>query len=98
MCVGGRVLIERYGFQTTFLITACIKTASFIPLLVLLCVLKEGPQGTSWLPLWCRRRPVNALEDDDTEAIEDNTLQAPLLGRAGQQSGALHQTALHREE
>lgn len=83
------MLIEHFGFQTTFLITACIKTASFIPLVVLLCVLKEGPHRSSCLPLWGSRRPA-AAPQNNVEETADGTLQAPLLGRAGEQSQTIH--------
>ena len=38
----GGFLIQRYGFQRTFLITAAIKAAAFAPLLVLLAFVPDG--------------------------------------------------------
>ncbi|PRW58602.1 MFS general substrate transporter [Chlorella sorokiniana] len=38
----GGFLIQRYGFQTTFLITAAIKAAAFAPLIVLLAYVPDG--------------------------------------------------------
>jgi hypothetical protein len=46
----GGLLIERYGFQTTFLITAAIKTAAFVPLVALLAYVPDG----LCLPAGCR--------------------------------------------
>eukprot|EP00887_Chlorella_sp_A99_P005555 scaffold1.g5555.t1 len=40
--VARRLFIERYGYQTTFLITACIKVLSFIPLTLLLSYVPDG--------------------------------------------------------
>ena len=37
-----RVLVERYGFQTTFLITACLKLGAFLPLTFLLRYVRDG--------------------------------------------------------
>ena len=38
----GRLLIERYGYQATFLITAGIKALSFLPLTLLLPLVPDG--------------------------------------------------------
>lgn len=38
----GGFLIQRYGFQRTFLITAAIKAAAFAPLIVLLAYVPDG--------------------------------------------------------
>lgn len=79
-------MIEHFGFQSTFLITACIKTASFVPLVVLLFVLNE-PEAASCLPLWFRREPALALPCAPEEG-SDGTLEAPLLAPANGQIGA----------
>ncbi|EFN59526.1 hypothetical protein CHLNCDRAFT_138179 [Chlorella variabilis] len=45
----GGFLIERIGFRRTFLVTAAIKTAAFVPLLLLLAYVPDGiclPAGT----------------------------------------------------
>jgi hypothetical protein len=63
-----RVLIERFGFQTCFLITAGVKTASFVPLVCLLCVLRED------LP--ARQGPGKEAAE---EGAAVDALQQPLL-------------------
>ncbi|CAL8471361.1 g10903 [Coccomyxa elongata] len=84
----GGILIERFGFQTTFLITACIKTVSFVPLLMLLFVLREGPQRSSCLPLWRTRKASQVPQQDGGEAADDN-LRASLISRTDQQPDAV---------
>ena len=49
-----RILIERMGFQSTFLVTAAIKALSFAPLLLLLGLLDERMPCCG--ALCCRRR------------------------------------------
>lgn len=41
-CLHCRLLIERYGYQTTFLITAALKAVAYFPLILLLTVVDDG--------------------------------------------------------
>ncbi len=68
-----RVLIERFGFQNTFLITACIKAASFFPLLALLCVLREGPSPARG------GKQTAAADVAGANGADADALHAPLL-------------------
>ena len=77
------MLIERLGFQSTFLVTAAIKALSFAPLLLLLGLLDEQLPCCN---LCWRRKPaavdgaVNG-EAPDLTGRED-PLRAPLLAGA----------------
>lgn len=42
LLVACRLLIERYGYQTTFLITAALKAVAYVPLIPLLTVVDDG--------------------------------------------------------
>ena len=74
-----RILIERMGFQSTFLVTAAIKALSFAPLLLLLGLLDERMPCCS--VLCCRRRrgtpaEVCSLPCNDMHAISGSQQDA----------------------
>lgn len=89
----GGMLIERYGFQTTFLITAAIKTAAFVPLLALLAYVPDGlclPVGSHHWRLRRRQqwqRVEAAAESGSGDGGQEDGLTQPLLPDSNGSSG-----------
>ena len=85
----GGWLISRYGFQTTFLITAGIKLGAFLPLFALLAYVPDGlcvPPGARSGRLlrqqqWGRLPQCTAAAGGgaDVVAVHDGSLRQPLL-------------------
>lgn len=75
-----RLLIQAYGFQTTFLITAVIKLASWIPLIVLMCLVEDG------VCTQAAKQRSHPAQIEHIASGNDRTLRAPLLA-AGDQEG-----------
>lgn len=76
----GGLLIQAYGFQTTFLITAVIKLASWIPLIVLMCLVEDG------VCTQAAKQRSHPAQIEHIASGNDRTLRAPLLA-AGDQEG-----------
>lgn len=75
-----RLLIERFGFQTTFLITAGMKLAAFVPLFFLLRYVSDG-----WLA--GGRRDV-AAERAGYDVVPENAADAEAAAAAEAADGA----------
>ncbi len=83
----GGFLIERFGFQPTFLITAAIKTAAFLPLLLLLRYVPDGvgvpgaarAARLAALPRW--EAPTAKPAGGAAAAARDGGLREPRLAR-----------------
>lgn len=103
-CLHCRVLIERLGFQSTFLVTAAIKALSFAPLLLLLGLLDEQLPccGPCWRSKPVRNAAVNGGGPEPDLASGEDPLRAPLLAGAGdaaqEGSNAVQRTAGRQEE
>jgi hypothetical protein len=92
----GGLLIERYGFQTTFLITAAIKTAAFVPLVALLAYVPDGlclPAGSRYRRLrrrqqWQRAEAQAAAGASGTgDGGHEDGLTRPLLPESNGSGG-----------
>ena len=89
----GGLLIERYGFQTTFLITAAIKTAAFVPLLALLAYVPDGlclPAGSRHRRLRRRQqwqRVDAAAAAGSCDGGQEDGLTQPLLPESNSSGG-----------
>lgn len=78
----GGFLIQRYGFQTTFLITAAIKAAAFAPLIVLLAYVPDGmclPAGARAARLRQQQQARQGLLAGDGQPADEQRQQQQCL-------------------
>lgn len=87
----GGWLIEKYGFQATFLITACIKLLAFLPLFPLLAYVPDGicvPAGARGERLRRQQQWVTqGAQHVQPAVLQPAVLQAPAAVAAQRGSG-----------
>jgi len=74
-CVAHRVMIEQYGFQSTFMVSAGLKLLSALPVFPLLGMVRDDVQRDSTGHVICRAECEFETEDVHQTLLVDDPIE-----------------------